>query len=96
MLRLLAAIIALSFCSAAMASNYDGQPDTYTRGHVKKDGTVVNPYRSTHPNDTKYDNYSTKGNTNPYTGVPGTKNPEPYPSPSPYDGSGHKKKGYGY
>jgi hypothetical protein len=30
------------------------------------------------PNSTTLDNYSTKGNVNPYTGQPGTKDPEPY------------------
>jgi len=30
----------------------------------------------TNPNSTKLDNYSTKGNVNPYTGKPGTVDPD--------------------
>lgn len=42
-------------------------------GYTKKDGTYVAPSHATNPNGTKNDNYSTKGNTNPYTGKAGTK-----------------------
>lgn len=45
------------------------------RGYTKKDGTYVAPHKQTNPNGTKQDNWSTKGNVNPYTGKPGTKNP---------------------
>lgn len=50
--------------------------DHAVKGYVKKDGTYVAPSHATNPNATKLDNYSTKGNVNPYTGKPGTKNPE--------------------
>ena len=43
------------------------------KGHVKKDGTYVQPHRATNPNNTQRDNWSSKPNTNPYTGKPGTK-----------------------
>lgn len=55
-------------CNAAIA-------DSNVRGYVKKDGTYVAPHVKTSPNNTTLDNYSTKGNTNPYTGKPGTKDP---------------------
>lgn len=51
------------------------------RGYVKKDGTYVAPSRATNPNDTKLDNYSSKGNINPYTGKEGTKDPYAVPAP---------------
>lgn len=44
-------------------------------GHVNRDGKYVQPYYRTHPNGTQYDNYSSKGNVNPYTGKVGTKTP---------------------
>lgn len=47
-------------------------------GYTKRDGTYVAPHERTAPNHTVLDNYSTKGNVNPYTGKPGTKNPDPY------------------
>lgn len=46
---------------------------TRVRGYYRQNGTYVAPhYRST-PNRTKTDNWSTKGNYNPYTGKIGTK-----------------------
>jgi hypothetical protein len=37
-------------------------------------GTYVMPSYRTSPNKYRYDNYSTKGNYNPYSGKKGTKN----------------------
>lgn len=54
------------------------------KGYTRKDGTYVAPhYRST-PNSSRYDNYSTKGNYNPYTGKKGYVDPygQTYPPPS--------------
>jgi hypothetical protein len=45
------------------------------RGHVRKDGTYVQPHRSTNQNKTQRDNWSSKPNVNPYTGKPGEKEP---------------------
>lgn len=45
-------------------------------GYTRKDGTYVAPSHATNPNSSKTDNWSTKGNTNPYTGKEGTKDPE--------------------
>jgi hypothetical protein len=42
-------------------------------GYVTKNGTYVAPYYRSNPNSTKLDNYSTKGNVNPYTGRLGTR-----------------------
>lgn len=59
------------------------------KGYIKKDGTYVAPSYATNPNKSKFDNYSTKGNVNPYTGKEGTVDPykveplkfEPYKPP---------------
>jgi len=40
------------------------QPSSHAQGHYR-----------TNPNPTTRDNWSTKGNVNPFTGKPGTKNP---------------------
>lgn len=45
-------------------------------GYYRKDGTYVQPYFRTAPNSTNRDNFSTKGNTNPYTGKPGWIDPD--------------------
>jgi len=47
----------------------------YVKGYTKKDGTYVAGYWRSSPNDTMLDNYSTKGNINPYTGKAGTIDP---------------------
>ncbi len=46
------------------------------RGYARRSsGIYVQSYRRTSPNKSKWDNYSTKGNINPYTGRKGTVNP---------------------
>ncbi|MFA5879829.1 MAG: hypothetical protein WC860_06600 [Candidatus Margulisiibacteriota bacterium] len=48
----------------------------YVRGYVRSNGTYVQPHYRSNANSTQYDNYSTKGNVNPYTGEEGHKTPE--------------------
>jgi hypothetical protein len=64
----------------------------YTRGYTRRDGTYVTPHYSTNPDSTKLNNWSTKGNYNPYTGKPGTIDPyqssQSNPSGSPLNSSG--------
>ncbi len=50
-----------------------GQSSTRVRTYHKKNGTAVQSYKRTSPNHTTKDNYSHKGNTNPYTGKRGYK-----------------------
>jgi hypothetical protein len=47
--------------------------DVPVHGYTKRNGTVVKPYTRTHENSTQRDNFSTKGNVDPYTGKIGTK-----------------------
>ncbi|MDP9604643.1 hypothetical protein EJP69_07925 [Variovorax gossypii] len=42
-------------------------------GYTRSDGTHVAPSHATNPNGTKADNWSTRGNVNPYTGKAGAK-----------------------
>jgi len=57
--------------------------DQYVRGYVRKDGTYVQPHYRSSPNSSTYDNYSTRGNVNPYTGQRGYESPYPSMRPSP-------------
>jgi hypothetical protein len=41
--------------------------DTYVNGYFKSDGIYIEPHYRTNPNSTNVDNYSTSGNSNPYT-----------------------------
>ena len=43
------------------------------RGYYRSSGTYVQPYYRTNPNRVRYDNYSYKGNYNPYSGRYGTR-----------------------
>jgi hypothetical protein len=44
------------------------------KSYTTRRGTYVNSYYRTSPNRYKFDNYSSKGNYNPYTGRAGTIN----------------------
>lgn len=68
--------IAMTVAGTVAARGKGGSSSPHTvKGHVTKDGTYVAPHVRTSPNSTKLDNYSTKGNVNPYTGKEGTKDP---------------------
>ncbi|HZZ10930.1 MAG TPA: hypothetical protein VFE79_09555 [Paraburkholderia sp.] len=47
--------------------------DSYVQGYSRRDGTYVDGYRRTEPNSTRNDNYSTRGNYNPYTDEEGNR-----------------------
>ena len=77
----IAAVIALAMPSSAMAGRYthygwrNSSAPVHVRSYVRRDGHYVRPYVRTAPNNTKFDNWSTRGNINPYTGKAGTKSP---------------------
>ena len=79
MYKLLATMfIALGLTStpAFAKRNNSGGGSHSVKGHVKKNGTYVQPHHATNPNHTQRDNWSSKPNSNPYTGKPGTKEAE--------------------
>jgi hypothetical protein len=65
--KLSAALVAclIFFTTAAFA-------DQYVHGYTRSNGTYVQPYYRSSPNGTVRDNFSYKGNVNPYTGAVGT------------------------
>lgn len=66
--------IVLAAC-ISLSSVFAFARDTQVHGYYRNNGTYVQPHHRTTPNDTKLDNYSTQGNTNPYTGKHGTVDP---------------------
>lgn len=70
MKKLLVLVLMLSIMPIAHA--------THVRGYYRSNGTYVAPYTRTRANYTKLDNYSTRGNCNPYTGRSGNVNPSRY------------------
>lgn len=67
--------------------------DVKVDGYYRKDGTYVQPHYRSDPNGTKSDNWTTKGNINPYTGEIGTRTYDNYNNYGRGDGSGND--GYG-
>ena len=66
-------ILILAFALAATSLAASAQQ--YVQGYTRADGTYVQGYYRSSPNNTKLDNYSTRGNVNPYTGAVGTRDP---------------------
>lgn len=56
----------------AFASDHDAS----VRGHVRRDGTYVQPHRRTTPDDSARNNWSSTPNVNPWTGAPGKRDPD--------------------
>lgn len=68
---------------AALAST-SVMADTYVNGYTRSNGTYVAPHMRSEPNSVRYDNYSSQGNTNPYTGSTGYQRNE-YSTPPAYN-----------
>ena len=49
--------------------------DVHVKGYFKSNGSYVAPHYRSNPDATPYNNWSTKGNINPYTGKEGYKDP---------------------
>lgn len=100
-MKLIAALIASILAASAFADNY-------TRGYIKRDGTSVDGHYKTEPNQSRSDNYSSQGNTNPYTGQRGSQRNEysdppaynksspSYSSPNPYDTPRKSRDRFGF
>jgi len=67
-MRILLAVTALLSTTAVSAQ-------VYVHGYTTKNGTYVAPHYRSAPDHNPYNNWSTAGNVNPYTGRVGTKNP---------------------
>lgn len=69
--------LAIGALSLALAS--PAVADTFVNGHLRSDGTYVQPHHRSAPDGNFQNNWSTQGNVNPYTGKWGTRD---YPSQS--------------
>lgn len=73
-LVLAAGLVALSTAAQAQGYGFGSNSNSHQRsGYTTQSGTYVAPSRATNPNNTQMDNYTTRGNTNPYTGQAGTR-----------------------
>ena len=76
--------IILTLSIAIIALTAFSQTTTTTSGYYKTNGTYVAPAVKTTPDRTNTNNFSTTGNTNPYTGTTGTKAADYTPAASNY------------
>ena len=68
----------MRLCLAGLAALLVGQAasaQTYVHGYTTKNGTYVAPHYRSSPDSSVLNNWSTRGNVNPYTGQVGTRNP---------------------
>lgn len=82
-------LIFISFLVVTSCLNAQSNSSSrYQSGYIKPStGTYVQPHMKTTTNSTNIDNYSSKGNTNIYTGSTGSKAKDYTPAASNY-GSG--------
>jgi hypothetical protein len=89
-MRIFIATLALSVITASTASAGS------VSGYVTRNGTYVAPHYRSSPNSTVTDNYSYKGNSNPYTGQSGSSR-YGHDTSSPYfDGTPNSNGRYGH
>lgn len=61
--------------------SYGSGPNPYStgvQGYSRSNGTYVAPHQRSMPDNSLNNNWSTKGNTNPYTGTSGAKRGSPF------------------
>ncbi|MGE0827358.1 MAG: hypothetical protein AB7P18_35200 [Candidatus Binatia bacterium] len=91
----LVGLLSLTVASPALA-------DTFVNGHSRSDGTYVQPHWRSTPDGNFWNNWSTQGNVNPYTGQWGTRQfpsqsfptyrSNPFPSSPTWPSSGYRDK----
>jgi hypothetical protein len=70
--------ITIAIVSAALSQLH---ANTYVSGYYRKDGTYVEPHHRSDADGNLFNNYSSQGNYNPYTGQTGHANTYPTPRP---------------
>lgn len=71
--------------------------DVWVNPCYRSDGTYIRGHYRSAPDNNPWNNYSTRGNINPYTGKPGyvdpyrSYSPDPYKYNSPYKSKSYKK-----
>ena len=76
MKRILAVLVLL------MVLAYPAFAQVHVRGHYRSNGTYVQPHYRSSPDRSPYNNWSTQGNVNPYTGQEGRRSYESFSYPS--------------
>ena len=85
-------LIALGLAALATSTTVSAQ--VYVHGYTTKNGTYVAPHYRSAPDSNPYNNWSTRGNVNPYTGEVGTKDPYSSNGSSSYGSYGNYSNPY--
>jgi hypothetical protein len=72
-LKLKRGIMGLFLSGLLITTSSTAYANVHVNGYFRKDGTYVQPHYRSNPDGNFYNNWSTKGNINPYTGEEGTK-----------------------
>ena len=72
-LRIKKLLAVTAFGALSIATNMAAFANVNVGGYYRQNGTYVDSHYRTSPNNTVRDNWSTYGNTNPYTGQKGYK-----------------------
>ncbi|MDQ7251018.1 hypothetical protein [Dongia sedimenti] len=70
-MKILLALFALLMMVATATAQ-----DVYVDGYYRSNGTYVQPHYRSAPDGDSSNNWTTRGNVNPYTGAVGTRNPD--------------------
>src|ERR1700726_2651261 len=70
--QVLKRILIIFLACFVVAWNIPAFADQFVHGYMRSNGTYVSPYYRSSPNGTVTDNFSYRGNVNPYTGAVGT------------------------
>lgn len=71
-------LVALVALATVMVGTVEAQ--VRVNGYTRSDGTYVAPHMRSAPDSSRVNNWSSQGNTNPYTGERGNQNPYAQPS----------------
>ena len=69
-------LMAVGILGGLMLNVVGANADVRVRGHVRSNGSYVEPHFRSNPDGYQANNYSAGGNTNPYTGQRGYRNVE--------------------
>lgn len=73
--RLLLSLSLAVMLSSTMSLAAISHAQTWVNGYTRSNGTTVQGHYRSNADGNRFNNYSTQGNTNPFTGQQGTVNP---------------------
>ncbi len=69
------------FLAVLFLFSFSGFADVYVKGHYRSNGSYVKSHYRSSPDSSRNNNWSTQGNTNPYTFKAGTRPRSNYNAP---------------